>query len=271
MLSTARTEASLAQQGSARVDAQLPAISVGRTRVDYGVILTPHVVLFNTDFGDVPAGGESVLRLATGPGRGFIVDYTAAARPASGSFDLVLHVGLSRLNGEKFFGFGNNTAATESVTFYEAHQSRFVIEPTLTHTTTSGLVSWSFGPVFKYTGSKNINEDRFGPRDGDDEITLIQTEAAYGAGFFSQLGAQTSVRIGSLDAMASTGLQAKIGASAYPALLDVTQPFGSVFGEVRGFLSLSGPASPSLAAPSCACLWGRSACSITPRVSEFSD
>jgi len=247
MLSTAKTEASLAQQGSARINAQLPAISVSRTRVDYGVILTPHVVLFNTDFGDVPAGGESVVRLATGPGRGFIVDYTAAARPVSGSLDFLFHVGLSRLNGERFFGFGNNTGATGSATFYEAHQSRFVIEPTLTHTTPRGLVSWSFGPVFKYTGSKNINEDPFGLRDDDDEVTLIQTEAAYGAGLFSQLGAQTSVRIGSLDPRASTGLQAKIGASAYPALLDVTQPFGSVFGEVRGFLSLSGPTSPTLA------------------------
>ncbi len=154
MLSTARTEASLAQQGGPRVNAQLPAISVSRTRVDYGVILTPHVVLFNTDFGDVPGGGESVVRLATGPGRGFIVDYTAAARPVSGSLDFVLHVGLSRLKGERFFGFGNNTAATGSATFYEAHQSRFVLEPTLTHTTPGGLVSWSFGPVFKYTGSR---------------------------------------------------------------------------------------------------------------------
>ena len=249
MLSTAKTEASLAQQGSARVNARLPAISVSRTRVDYGVILTPHLVLFNTDFGDVPLGGESVVRLAAGPGGRFIVDYTAAARPASGSLDFVLHVGLSRLNGEKFFGFGNNTAATGSATFYEAHQSHFVVEPMLTHTTPNGLVSWSFGPVLKYTGSENIDEDRFGLRDDDDddEITLIQTEAAYGVGHFSQLGAQTNIRIGSLDPRASTGLQAKIGASAYPAFLDVTQPFGSVFGEVRGFLSVSGPASPTLA------------------------
>ena len=247
MLSAAKTEASLAQQGSERANARLPAISVSRTHVDYGLILNPHLVLFNTDFGGAPAGGESVVRLATGPGRGFIVDYTAAARHVSGSLDFVLHVGLSRLNGERFFGFGNNTTATGSATFYEAHRSSFVLEPALIHTTPGGLVSWSFGPVFKYTGSKNINEDRFGPRDGDDEITLIQTEAVYGAGLFSQLGAQTSLRIGRLDPGASTGLQAKLGAAAYPALLDVTQPFGSVFGEVRGFLSLSGPNSPILA------------------------
>ena len=247
MLSTARTEASLAQQGSVMVNAQPPAISVSRTRVDYGVILTPHVVLFNTDFGDVPAPEESVVQLAAGPGGGFIVDYTAAALHASGGLDFGLHVGLSRLNGEKFFGFGNNTTATGSAAFYEAHQSRFVVEPMLTHATPNGLVSWSFGPVFKYTGSKNINEDRFGLRDDDDEITLIQTEAAYGAGLFSQLGARTNVRIGSLDPGASTGLQAKFGAAVYPAFLDVTQPFGSVFGEVRGFVAVSGPTSPTLA------------------------
>jgi outer membrane protein assembly factor BamA len=124
-----------------------------------------------------------------------------------------------------FFGLGNETGKTEVPDFYLMRQHMYRIEPALYQEFGKhGLVS--IGPVFSRTVS---DEDR---------PTLALEQRPYGFGSFSEFGALAGLLVDFRDdpVYPMLGFRVEGHGRYFPAMGDVEEPFGTVSGEVSGYL-----------------------------------
>jgi hypothetical protein len=168
---------------------------------------------------------------------------TGSRRP-QGTVDYQFHAGSVRsrltarysgLDRQNFFGFGNETGNTGSRSFYRAE--REFVDLSAAVRAGSELVNFSFGPTFRAA------------RPIENEATLLDTLDAYGNSRFREAGLTTSFEVDTRNSWpaASRGLHLKIDGRYFPALLDVSEPFGGVRAEGSVRVGGATPASLVLA------------------------
>ena len=119
----------------------------------------------------------------------------------------------------KFYGYGNETVDSAEKDFFRTDQQHLVLAPSLVVPLRQEITA-EIGPVFKRVTT------------GLDQDNLISNLQPYGVteNGFSQVGVQGSFRIDTRDypLAATRGWLFRLGASAYPPLLDAEEAFGTV-------------------------------------------
>jgi hypothetical protein len=184
-----------------------------------------------------------------------IVAYSGIFRHLRPGVDGRLRLHYTGLDFIKFYGFGNETEAPGSVTFYELEERDALVQPTLAFQLGSNRggkegagteslrpsVSIEFGPILRYFDTPlDENASRFlGTLD----------PSPYGAGEFGQLGALAAVEVDTRDnaGNAKKGVHLSITGTVYPAIWDVESTFGSVEGTASTYVTAPVPGDPTLA------------------------
>ncbi|HYC33478.1 MAG TPA: hypothetical protein VEB59_14415 [Gemmatimonadales bacterium] len=152
-----------------------------------------------------------------------------------------VHYGfLARASGIevlRFHGFGNETEITDDDEFYRVNQRDLSLAPFVS-VPVAGRTDLRLGPILRYSDT-DFDEPRF--------ISLTQP---YGSGSFSMLGATADLRLDARNRPNATthGGFIDVGASVYPAVLEVEEAFGSVYAVAGTYLTVdSMPLQPTLA------------------------
>jgi hypothetical protein len=134
----------------------------------------------------------------------------------------------------RFYGYGNETTATEPEAFYRSGQRQYLFQPRLR----LGVehVDWWIGPTVKFSHTRL--SDRF-----------LARERPYGVADFGEVGVGTSLRWDTRNhALAATrGAMLFAEGNYYPSVWSAQKPFGEVHGEARAFLTAPIPLRPTLA------------------------
>ncbi len=150
-----------------------------------------------------------------------------------------LHLRASGIEALNFYGFGNETGASGPDDFFELRQQQYLVQPGVAFPLGRG----ERGRLWLAAAFKH---QRTEPEAGSYFAT---TGGAYGDGDFTQLGAEGGVRWDTRDVanFATRGLYLDVTGAIYPASLDVTDPFVTLYGEIATYLSVGRPAVATLA------------------------
>jgi hypothetical protein len=208
---------------------------VASFNADHGLILGGGIVRDAHGFGAVPYSHRLVLRSGVSTSGRFLFEYRSDFPRIAPRLSAAVHAVLSGVHRARFHGFGNETERQPETDFHRVTQYRAVVAPTLTVLPLS-RVRFSFGPVLKVTSTSS-------------EPTRIVQDTLYGAGLFGQVGAQAAVEADIRDQSMWTtrGLRLGVGASVFPAVLDVSEVFAEVHGELATYVSMPIPTKPTLA------------------------
>lgn len=134
-----------------------------------------------------------------------------------------------------FYGFGNETVATANEAFHRAHRNAASIW-------LQGV--WAPDSVFSVKAGPAA--ELAGPIHG--EGTVFDTLTAYGTTHFHQLGARARVRYDARDRrdLPTSGVVLQADGRAFPALLDVEDPYAKLRAEATTYLSAGLPGEPTL-------------------------
>ncbi|UCG86569.1 MAG: BamA/TamA family outer membrane protein [Gemmatimonadota bacterium] len=201
-------------------------IYAGATRTGYGFLEQPYGNFLKLGAGYAPRETKFVADL------GYEVPDLFSG--VGGAFTL----GYSGIETLKFYGFGNDTEATEPRSFYKVRRGRLLVEPKVT--ASLGSVKLDLGVRFEASQTDTL----------PDEPSLISLTRPYGVGTFLQTGATAAVTLDTRDraAAATRGVFLQGGARVYPAVLDADSgAFGSVYGRALTFLSFSESGGQTLA------------------------
>lgn len=211
-----------------------PAL-IARFNSDHGAIIGGGVVWRGYGFRKVPYRHRLLLTAGVSTSKRFLFEYQSDLPQLAPRLSGTLHAFLSGVDRVRFHGFGNETVRLQQSDFHRVTQYRSFIEPELTVFPFS-RVTFSFGPLLKVTSTSA-------------EPGRIVQDTLYGAGLFSQVGAQAALRVDARDQPTWTtrGLRLDVGVSIYPALLDVAEVFGKLHGEMTAYVSVPVPTEPTFA------------------------
>lgn len=158
-----------------------------------------------------------------------IVDLRYHRRHIAGEADLQLRGRYSGFEIVRFYGLGNDTDASEPLSFYEVRQRQLAASASIS-VGDGNYREFSFGPILRRTVSDTTNPVNY--------VTLLR---AYGTGTFLQAGLLASLELDTRDqSVAPTkGYHFSAGGSYYPPVLDVKGSYGELHGEAAGFFSPS--------------------------------
>jgi hypothetical protein len=204
---------------------------------DVGLFAGTGVSFTRFGFRQDPYASRYILRAgyATGAGTGR-AEFTADWRRPNSRVRYGLFARASGIEVIRFNGFGNEIAAGDDDEFYRVNQADLSLAPSISLPV--GPLDLRLGPVIRYSDT-DLDEPRF--------IALAQP---YGSGAFAMAGALADLRFdGRNRARAAThGVLLSVGASYYPALLDVEEQFGELHAEGAVYLTAdSAPLQPTLA------------------------
>ena len=181
--------------------------------------------------------------------------YEGVFRRLWSDVDLRLAIEYSGLVVTRFTGFGNDTRLEHPSSFYKVRQGTFLFAPALefrsgaqdSDASAEGTdhhrseLAVSLGPVIKWSSTP--------PDDNSDSFIGSLDQPLYGTGSFGQIGARSAIRYDGRDSPAfpTRGFLARITASGYLGAWDAESAFGSVDGELRTYLTVPIPTSPTLA------------------------
>ena len=155
---------------------------------------------------------------ATAP-MAFGADFRADVPFRNSSMSMRIDAKASGFEILKFYGYGNETVDTAEKDFYRTDQQHLVLAPSLVVPLRENITA-EIGPVVKRVTT------------GLDQDNLISDSIPYGVteDGFSQVGLQGSLQIDTRDfpLAATRGWLFRLGASAYPPLLDAEEAFGTV-------------------------------------------
>lgn len=144
----------------------------------------------------------------------------------------------------RWHGFGNGTTLDSTLgsaltEFYRVTQQQVAIEPSLGWAL-GERATLTLGPRFKYSKTELT---------GRNATRFIRQDQPFGIRDFDQLGvgAELEVDTRDLELAARRGVHLTLGGRFFPAVLDVTDAFGSVYGEGSTYLT-AGPATLALRA-----------------------
>lgn len=200
-------------------------VTGGRTLFDYGFRKHPHAMKLSFTVGASTSGKA-------------LAEYLQEFRELVPDVHGVLHVRFSGLDSRNFHGFGNATPDDDDVPGsdpFEVDRYDFELDPRLVLTPTPAI-ELEVGPVLKW-GSADEEEGEALDRLGD----------VYGEGTFWQVGARAGFRLDRTETPVwpRHGFRVGVEGEIYPEALDVVETFGSVDGELTGYLPL--PDSSALA------------------------
>ena len=129
----------------------------------------------------------------------------------------------------RFYGFGNETEASQDTDYYKVHATQYVAYPAIR---VPFATRWqlSVGPVLKYTSNEQ------------DRNELINTVNPYGAGDYGALAVHGILSWDSRDSIVlpQRGGFAAVRGTWFPEAWDVDSSFGQVNGNVNAYLPLGG-------------------------------
>lgn len=209
-------------------------------------------------FRKVPWSSDHSLRAGiTSTGPEFLLGWDARFRERVGGADGLLRVEYSGIRILHFYGFGNETPLDGTSSFFNVEQRELVVAPGLEWTwggrraateEESGpgefrpRLKLGAGPVLKYADTPiDDNADRF--------IGTLDP-APVGIGGYGQLGGRAWFEIDARDngAYPTSGVRLVASGTAYPAVWDVEDAFGDLYGALSTYLTAgSGRHAPTLA------------------------
>ncbi len=218
------------------------------TKVDYGLIVGNGSTVYGSQLGDPESDAGKTLRVAVGPGVQFLVDYSTPVGQLTQKLAMFVRGRISKLEGNRFFGFGNQTARIVPGKFSRLIRYEYLVEAAIVRAGRDGWYGFSFGPLFKLTNTRPALEVQELEAVGVDPLTLPALSLPYGHGRFGQVGFRADMRVGTRrSSSTSSGVALSVGGAAYPALLSVTTPFATLHAEGQGSISTALPLSPTLA------------------------
>jgi len=205
----------------------------------YGAILPGGLTIYR-QLGDRSTEGNwATLSVAASVTREVSLAFSTTAWELTPGLDLSMAATADLFHDTRFYGMGSRLGDRP----IPIERNRYSLAPTFTVARNSN-VGLSFGPILEYTASR-FDLDEAPVPDGE---TGIEGTEPYGLGGFGQLGVQAGIAFNSaIRGPAPGSMSATLGASAFPAMLDVVEPFAELHGELRGVFLLSAPGSPTLA------------------------
>jgi hypothetical protein len=185
---------------------------------DLGLQLGGGPVLTTYEPGYTPFKRRIRLRaaFATVPGDGAI-DFRAEFRRRHSNVYYRLDAKVSSIEVLKFYGYGNETERTDDNDFYKTDQRHIIVAPTFV-VPVSNRSTVELGLIAKKVKTDTTSN------------TLIGQLRPYGTGVdFGQIGMQASIQHDTRDAtaFAKRGSEIRAAMTAYPAILDAEEAFGS--------------------------------------------
>ena len=205
---------------------------------DLGAVFGLGVLHERFAFRALPASTRLALRAAyatrTRMGEG---DLSAELRRPLAPATLTVDLHASGLDLVKFYGLGNETAATPPDSLYRLRQTQVVAAATVA-TTLLPRLRLSVGPVLKHTRT----------RAGGNAV-FATTGPYYGGGSFGVIGGTLSLDFDTRDSptAAARGTRLRVTASGFPAAWDATAAFGTISVEGSSYWSAGDPAPITLA------------------------
>jgi hypothetical protein len=205
-------------------------VGVGRSYTRYGFRREPYRYHLS---------GTALYAVDTG---GFGLELFADHRFENSGLGVSLTATATQYESYRFFGFGNDTDG-DVVASPRVTRDQVTVRPAMNWE--RGGTRIGVGPVFRWGEAKY---DAASPMD------LLQPP---GVGSFAQAGALVDLQVerGSLQGAEPGGFSVNAAASAYPSLLDVTDPFGRVEAHARAYIPLPGAPFAALRAGG-ARIWG---------------
>lgn len=204
---------------------------------DYGALIGGSLNTTGYGFRKQPWADEQSLKLLYSTGQKSLRGtYLGQFRFENSPFRVGLYALGSGIEVSRFFGPGNATAFEGDEKAFRLEQDRFHVEPTLIYSAGDNT-DLSLGVVLRY--------DRTEPRDNP----VLNRGSFYGDGDFTEIGLSARARFDGTDhlALPRRGVFATAGAAYYPALADVTSPFGEVHGQARAYFAAPGELGVTLA------------------------
>ncbi len=204
---------------------------------DLGFFFGTGVTFTRYGFHKVPFATRHRLRAgyATGPQTARI-DYLGQFRRENSELEADLMLRISGIEINRFHGFGNDTKAPKDDEFYRVTSNQYLVAPSLS-LPLIGPLTLKVGPELKYV-STDERSNRY-----------LSTVALYGEGSFGELGGRAALVLDATEGgLARThGVALELGGSIHPALWDVRETFGDVYGVVSTYLTPRGGFQPTLA------------------------
>jgi hypothetical protein len=204
---------------------------------DVGVIVGAEVALTRYGFRKAPYARRVSLGALVAPDDGeFGLRLAGALKDIRPNVNAVFLARVSQLRTLRYYGLGNDTPELEEPELAAVPNTEIVVEPALAYEI-SERATISAGPVLKYVDAE--------ARPG----SPLERDQPLGTGPFGQAGARVRLLWDSRDhtALPRRGAFAQSRITAYPALLDASEPFGDVSAEASVYIPLLAAAEPTLA------------------------
>jgi Omp85 superfamily domain len=194
---------------------------------DYGALIGGSLNTIGYGFRKDPWSDRQSLRLLYSTKEaGFRGTYLGEFRFENSRFRMGVGALGSGIEISRFFGSGNQTTIQGDEDTYKVEQDRFQLEPAVIYGPNANT-DISLGLMVKH--------DTTEPRDNP----VLSGQPFYGQGDFTQLGVIMRFRFDGTDGLAlpRKGVFLNGAGRFYPALADVTDAFGEVHAEARGYLA----------------------------------
>jgi hypothetical protein len=157
--------------------------------------------------------------------KGGHVEYEGDFRRENSRLSFDVHGYASSVEVLRFYGFGNETEATEDQKYYRVHANQYVLYPSVRLGFGRGG-ELHVGPALKYTSNDQSRDE------------YINAVNPYGVGGYAALGAHAVLSWDARDNVVfpRRGVFAAVRGSWFPQAWDVESDFGQVNANVNGYL-----------------------------------
>jgi hypothetical protein len=206
---------------------------------DLGALVSASLLTTGYGFRRHPYADRQLLRLTyAAQEAAFRASYDGRFRRENSQLQPGLLALVSRLEVQRFFGLGNDTAIEGDPDAYQVDLRQYVLAPTLSFELGS-RADLRLGLIGKYSDTDD-DENLDNPVLGGGDV--------YGEGGFGQAGAAAALELDTTDDLAfpDRGVRLELAGSLYPEVWDVEETFGKLFGDLRVFLTPGGSWQPTL-------------------------
>jgi hypothetical protein len=185
-----------------------------------------------TDWNGLARPYRSRMRLRAAYGTGAddgAVEFSSEFRFASTPLRATLDLAITGLALVRFYGYGNETAAPGSSSYYRSHQNQYLAIPGVT------VPAWKHALLSAGLAFKKVET----PLQPDHYVSVVQP---YGTPYFGQTGVTAGASWDTRDVKGAphSGVFITLDGSWYPILVDGTGSFGDIEGAVSTYVTPRG-------------------------------